>query len=235
MRSRLALALLRFVALAGGGLVLLGLIGFLFPYLSDLLAASFQSGLRAELERDAQLVRWAGMRTGVSGVVFGSESDTAPEEEVAWQVSDAQAFREVGLGGGGGTGRAICRLRIPALGLDSVVLDGVEPEQLAKGPGHYPTTARPGADGNCCIAGHRVTFGHPFRQLDRLAPGDAISLEAGGRSYEYVVTSTFTVAKSDNAALRSLDRPVLTLTTCHPPHSATQRLVVRAALGPSRG
>lgn len=231
MRSRLGLAFFRFLAIAGAGLVLLGLIGFLFPYLSDLFATSFQSSLRAELERDAQLLRWAGMRTGVSGVVFGEgSSESRPDEEVEWQHTDARAFRE-GIGGRlVGSGKVVCRLLIPSLGIDSVVLDGVEPEQLARGPGHYPSTAAPGADGNCCIAGHRVTFGHPFRLLDKLALGDHVTLERGGTSYVYAVTSMTTVAKTDNAPLRATDDACLTLTTCHPPHSSTQRLVVRAAL-----
>jgi LPXTG-site transpeptidase (sortase) family protein len=229
MRSRLWSALLRLALFAGGGLVLLGLLGFLFPYLSDLFSMSFQSDLRAELERTAQLARWAGMRTGVSGAVLGATVGAPAEQELEWQIAEAQSFRESPGGSLLGTGRAVCRIVIPALGLDAVVLDGVEPEQLAKGPGHYPTTPGPGADGNCCIAGHRVTFGHPFRHVDQLHAGDEIRLEAGGASYRYTVTSTFTVPKTDNSPLEETDAPTLTLTTCHPPHSATSRLVIRAA------
>lgn len=227
-RSGCARAAFRAIAIVGGGLVALGLLGFLFPLLSNLFAASFQSGLREDLARTAQLRRWAGMRTGVSAIVHRGESGESAWEEIAWRHEEATSF--AAGRGGVGSGRAVARIEIPRIGLDQVVLDGVEPEQLAKGPGHYPTTPMPGAGGNCCIAGHRVTFGHPFRRLDQLSPGDDITLEADGARYRYTVASVTTVPKGDSRPLEQTAQPSLTLTTCHPPHSSTDRLVVRAVL-----
>ena len=46
----------------------------------------------------------------------------------------------------------------------------------ATGPGHYPGTALPGQRGTVAIAGHRTTYGAPFRHLDDLERGDRIEL-----------------------------------------------------------
>jgi len=215
----------RLVVAAGVGLIVLGVLGFLAPSASDLFALSFQSDLERELQRGADLARWAGMRVGASGRCLAAVT--------AWQVTDASPRLTVGPGGGRrrlGSGRALCRIEIPSVDLSAVVVDGVEPEHLARGPGRYPGTADPGTAGNCCIAGHRVTFGHPFRRLDEVQSGDEIDLTADGVTYRYRVIACFAVPSSDNTPLQDSGLPELTLTTCHPPHGSTQRLVVQAVL-----
>ena len=42
------------------------------------------------------------------------------------------------------------------------VVEGTDPD-LRKGPGHYPYTPLPGERGTVAIAGHRTTYGAPFR------------------------------------------------------------------------
>ena len=46
-----------------------------------------------------------------------------------------------------------------------------QPDDLKKGPGHYPDTPLPGQLGNAAIAGHRTTYGQPFYRLDEVAAG----------------------------------------------------------------
>ena len=41
-------------------------------------------------------------------------------------------------------------------------------EQPPQGPGHYPETPPPGEKGTVAIAGHRTTYGAPFRDIDQL-------------------------------------------------------------------
>jgi len=205
--------------------VVLGLLGFLAPSASDLFSVAFQADLERELQRGADLGRWSGMRAGASGRCLGVVT--------AWQVSDAAPRLTVGPGGGRrklGSGRALCRIEIPSIDLTAVVVDGVEPEHLARGPGRYPGTADPGGAGNCCIAGHRVTFGHPFRRLEEVESGDEIDLVADAVTYRYQVIARFAVPVSDNSPLLDSGLPELTLTTCHPPHGSKQRLVVQAVL-----
>ena len=66
-------------------------------------------------------------------------------------------------------GDAIARIGIPKIGVDQYVVEGVNVDDLRKGPGHYPSTQLPGHEGNSAIAGHRTTYGAPFGDLDQLA------------------------------------------------------------------
>lgn len=125
----------------------------------------------------------------------------------------------------------VTRLRVPRLGIDVVVVEGVTAEALRAGAGHYPNTPLPGDRGNVAVAGHRVTYGHPFRDLDRVVRGDRIELATPVGAFTYVVTRPpFVVAPHDLSVLRQDERSLLTLTTCNPAHSARERLVVQAVL-----
>ncbi len=73
-------------------------------------------------------------------------------------------------------GDAIARLEIPRIGVDDIVVAGVQVADLRKGPGHYPDTPLPGQQGNAAIAGHRTTYGAPFFRVDELEPGDEIAV-----------------------------------------------------------
>ena len=64
----------------------------------------------------------------------------------------------------------------PSAGLSAVVVEGNGAGELRRGPGHYPATALPGQRGTVAIAGHRTTYGAPFRHLDDLERGDRIEL-----------------------------------------------------------
>ncbi len=63
-------------------------------------------------------------------------------------------------------GDPVGEIRIPAIGLDQVVVEGTNTNDLRQGPGHYIGTPLPGQGGNAAIAGHRTTYGHPFYNLD---------------------------------------------------------------------
>ena len=134
-------------------------------------------------------------------------------------------------------GDPIAIIRIPDIGVEKYVVEGVEPDDLKKGPGHYPHSVQPGRLGNFAVAGHRTTYGEPFRNLDKLAVGDDIEvIDARGREFVYVVTAISIVQPSDSWVVSTSDPTiaVLTLTTCHPEFSAKQRLVVSARLDEQR-
>ena len=65
-----------------------------------------------------------------------------------------------------GNGDPLGRLRIPSLGVNLVFVEGANPAQLEKGPGHYAGTALPGERGTVGVAGHRTTYLAPFRHID---------------------------------------------------------------------
>ena len=136
-------------------------------------------------------------------------------------------------------GSVTARIQIRAIGVDQFVVEGTATADLEKGPGHYAGTAVPGQAGNVAIAGHRTTFGEPFRRLDELHRGEPITLTTiTGQKLTYVVSRPpVAVSPSDNAILGDYGDDRLTLSTSDPRYTATDRLVVVALLsaGPSSG
>lgn len=123
-------------------------------------------------------------------------------------------------------------LRIPKLELEFEVNYGVDEENLKKGPGFYPESGYPDS-GNVSIAGHRNAHGSPFWHLNKLEPGDEISLYYREKLYEYKIDSVFVTHNRDWSVVAPTQVPALTLTTCHPLKpigGSYDRLIVRAYL-----
>jgi sortase A len=134
-------------------------------------------------------------------------------------------------------GEAVARMVIPKIGLDWYVVEGVSLGDLAKGPGHFHETPMPGQLGNAAIAGHRTTHGAPFYDLDRLAAGDPITITTKVGTYTYRVTGTEVVSPTEYAKVIPTTDPsvaTLTLATCNPRFSTSQRLIVHALLVPEQ-
>jgi sortase A len=135
-------------------------------------------------------------------------------------------------------GDVLARIGIPKIGVDQYVVEGVNVDDLRKGPGHYPTTQLPGHEGNSAIAGHRTTYGAPFGELDQLQPGDQIVVVTVQGNFKYKVTDQRVVDPGEISVLDPSHDPArpghdlatLTLTTCNPKYSASQRLIIRAQL-----
>ncbi|MBW3626602.1 MAG: sortase [Actinobacteria bacterium] len=128
-------------------------------------------------------------------------------------------------------GESLTRLKIPSLGVDTVVVEGTTLSALRAGAGHYVDTPLPCEPGNVAIAGHRTTYGRPFHNLDRMKPGDEIILETPVGSCTYVLSKApFIVEPTDFSVVAPTPAGMVTLTTCHPKNSAAQRLIVQADL-----
>jgi sortase A len=132
-------------------------------------------------------------------------------------------------------GDPIARLELPTIGVDKIVVAGVEKNDLKKGPGHYPDTPMPGQLGNSAIAGHRTTFGQPFFDVDKLEIGDEIVVTTLAGRFVYRVTGQEIVSPSDYQVIATTDptRATLTLTSCHPKYTARERIIVYAELDPA--
>ena len=128
------------------------------------------------------------------------------------------------------TGEAVAMIRIPKIGVEKAVVEGVGVSDLKKGPGHYPQTPLPGQGGNSGIAGHRTTYGAPFFELDRLEAGDEILVRTLQGEFRYVVDQSFVVLPDQVEVLDPTEEARLTLTTCNPRYSARERLIVSAVL-----
>ena len=128
-------------------------------------------------------------------------------------------------------GDALATLKIDKLGLYKAVVEGVDTNDLKKGPGHYAGTPLPGEAGNVAIAGHRTTYGAPFYRINELAIGDPIQVTTKQGTFTYKMVEQKVVGPNDNFVLDNTpDRNILTLTTCHPRFSAAQRLIIIAEL-----
>ncbi|MEA3186138.1 MAG: sortase [Ilumatobacteraceae bacterium] len=130
-------------------------------------------------------------------------------------------------------GEAVARLEIPRMGLHRIIVEGATAGDLAKGPGHFPETPLPGQLGNAAVAGHRTTHGHPFYDIDQLQPGDEIIITTVNGRYVYQVTGTEVVSANDYEAVIPTTDPTkatLTLVSCTPRYSSTNRIVVHSEL-----
>jgi len=127
-------------------------------------------------------------------------------------------------------GQPLGRIRIPSIGLSSVVVAGTGTSDLRLGPGHYPGTPLPGARGTVGIAGHRTTYGAPFRKLDKLSKGDRIEVRMPYGTFTYRVEQSRIVAPTAIWVTRRKSYDRLILSACHPLYSAAQRIVVFARL-----
>ena len=140
-------------------------------------------------------------------------------------------------------GKVVGIIRIPKIDITQFVIEGTTVDDLRRAPGHYAGTPLPGQIGNAGIAGHRTTYGHPFYDLDQLQTGDEVFFQTlTGERWRYVLSEDpFAVNPSQTEVLlpRTQRNPItgveetqttLTLTTCNPRYSASQRLIVNAQL-----
>jgi sortase A len=130
---------------------------------------------------------------------------------------------------------------IPRLGFtwNKPVLEGTATGTLKKGLGHYANTAQLGQKGNFSVAGHRRTYGDPFKDFPKLRPGDAVVLTDGTTWFTYRIDKgPYKTVPTDIEVIDPVPRKsgytregrYLTLTTCDPEWGHSHRLIVWAHL-----
>jgi sortase A len=160
----------------------------------------------------------------------GTPTTPAPTTTVRVTTTTAPAVPLPALGTVIPEGQAVGKIEIPRISVSQYFVQGVGDTDLQEGPGHYPGTPYPGEAGNAAIAGHRTTFGAPFYRLNELSPGDQIITTTRAGRFVYVVKLVTTVRPNQTEILNATRDNRLTLTTCNPRFSATQRLIVVASL-----
>jgi sortase A len=162
------------------------------------------------------------------------QAPLAPAEERALEkipdLSRRLAFRARALDRHLTDGQAMGRITMPRIGVSDVFVEGTGSGDLRKGPGHYPGTPLPGEHGTVAIAGHRTTYGAPFRRIDELEPGDRIDLRMPYGDFTYRVERTRIVPPTETSVTARVDHDRLILSACHPLYSAAKRIVVFARL-----
>ena len=131
-------------------------------------------------------------------------------------------------------GDPLGRISMPSIGVSSVVVAGTDTASLRLGPGHYPGTPLPGARGTVAVAGHRTTYGAPFRKLDKLERGDRLEMRMPYGTFVYRVEQRRIVPPTAVWVTRRTSYDRLILSACHPLYSAAKRIVVFARLIDSR-
>lgn len=157
------------------------------------------------------------------------------EARQAWDQAEARAVvslaRRTSAAAGNSApilnGAPVARLLIPRLGLDAIVLEGVDSDDLNGGPGHVPGSAFPGELGNAIISAHRDRH---FARLGEIRMGDTVVTESGALKASWIVIAKRVIDADAPALFRTKDA-TLTLTTCWPIRylgSAPERLLVTA-------
>ncbi len=122
------------------------------------------------------------------------------------------------------------RIQIPAITVDAPIVQGDGWEQLKKGVGQHIGSANPGETGNVVLSAHNDIFGEIFRDLDRMRPGDEITIYTNQRAYTYVVSNNMVVEPTQVDLMEDTSQPTLTLISCYPYLVDNQRIAVTARL-----
>ena len=122
-------------------------------------------------------------------------------------------------------------VRIPAIGLEQVVVQGSSPEDLKQGPGHLPSSPLPGEFGNAVVVGHRLTYGGPFADIGRLAEGDTIDVLTGQGHFTYTVTGVAVVKPGEPDVVGPSSDSRLTLVTSASAFGSDRRAVTATLKG----
>lgn len=222
-----ALRVTGWALLAAGGVVALYLVYSLF--FTNFTTNQAQSDLRQQWQEQ--------VGDGSAADEHGTAQHDAEAERDRLASTAERADAEADFGG------AVAMLEFDRPGDDEpvvhadplFVVENVRLPTLRRGPGHYPSSAPPGEEGNFAVAGHRTTYGAPFLHLDELRPGDEVHVtDREGKRHTYEVAEQRVVGPDARWVVGSDpldgDAPTLTLTTCHPRFSAAKRLVVFAEL-----
>ncbi|MET8078161.1 class E sortase [Streptomyces sp. NPDC005303] len=190
----------------------------------------FWTGVKADTVMDDQIDQlqnqWAKGSVGQPRSTAGAAASTSPSP------AEPAPYR---------SGKPFAIMYIPRLGFtwNKPVLEDTEVGTLKKGLGHYANTARLGQQGNFSVAGHRRTYGDPFKDFPRLRHGDAVVLTDGTTWFTYRIDKgPYKTVPTDIEVIDPVPRKsgyrrpgrYLTLTTCDPEWGHSHRLIVWAHL-----
>jgi sortase A len=215
------------VLIVGGLLVLAYAAAVLFwrDPVTDLYARYQQNQLESALEHEFEA--WdAGPPPAVAEAEDEEQEAVDPAASKAATSRNARRFLR-----GLEQGQAFGRIHIPRIGVEAVVVHGTRwGADLSRGPGHYERTTVPGLGKTVGIAGHRTTFGAPFRKIDKIEVGDEITLEMPYATFRYRVFRHEIVDEKDWSVIRNRGFDTLMLSACHPLYGSSERWIVYARL-----
>lgn len=154
-----------------------------------------------------------------------SELDLAALQKLATEKR-RMAFLARRLRADAERGSAVGRIKIATMDANFVVVNGSDAETLRKGPGIYDDVPFPGMPGTTAIAGHRTTYGAPFRAINKVKAGDEVIVEMPYGTFTYEVERTQIVKPTALEVIKRVSYDRLVLSACHPLYSAAKRFIV---------
>ncbi|MEU6769181.1 class E sortase [Streptomyces sp. NPDC046853] len=188
----------------------------------------FWTGVKADNAMDSQIddlqERWAQGSVPAQTDGGGSAETSSPKKPAPYE-----------------DGKPFAVMYIPRFGFtwNKPVLEGTGTGILKKGLGHYGDTAQLGQRGNFSVAGHRRTYGDPFKDFPKLRPNDPVVLTDGTTWFTYRIDKKpYKTLPGDIGVIDAVPRKsgfdgpgrYLTLTTCEPEWGHSHRLIVWAHL-----
>lgn len=122
-------------------------------------------------------------------------------------------------------------LIIPSINVNGEIHEGEDEQTMNKGLWRIPHSSTPDKSSNTVIVAHRFMWtsgAKTFYHLDKVNPGEEITLIWNKKKYIYKVHETKIVAPQETYIESPTKQPQLTLYTCHPLWTSDKRLVVIA-------
>jgi LPXTG-site transpeptidase (sortase) family protein len=179
---------------------------------------------------------------GVTFLMYGLLNFPAFEAQARYYASELSPKPAAAVAPTSAVDNNLSEIIIPGIGVkapvtyESSVNNATIAFDLRSGVVHYGSTALPGEKGNVVIFGHSSgvaweigSYKFVFTLLNKLKPGQLVTLDYHGTQYVYVVTGSQVVPPTDMKVLDSNGtQSELTLITCTPVGTSTNRLVVHA-------
>lgn len=176
-------------------------------------------------------------------VPYYVDGSTRPSDEVPLSSIPQLGTESYGYATPAGEHVAPERIIIPTIGKDLPILNPATKDNealdalLVKGSVRYPDSALLGENGNMFIFAHsshlavvRNKMYQAFNDIEKLQPGDLITVRGAGKDYVYRVDSVrLTDANEEMIDLSPTREPKLTLSTCDNFGKKSSRYVVAAS------
>ena len=143
-----------------------------------------------------------------------------------YDVEKGGYFAQLSCGGSGIMGY----IEIPKINVDLPIYHGITGDEMQRGAGHVPQTSLPigGIDTHSAIAAHTGQASDPlFSDLPLLEIGDGFSIHIFGDVLNYKIIDKQVVVPTDVETIKiQKGKDLVTLITCYPYPSNTERLLV---------
>lgn len=211
-------------------LAILGLVAILFNGMNLMrtLNQEVAAGWKQATPEATPLITAVILPSGHISPQLSSQAQENWDEIPVYLQNAARSFENLPISTAGPEGAT--NLSIPAIQVDSPIVQGDNWDQLRKGVGQHLGTPNPGQPGNLVLSGHNDIYGEVFKNLDRLKPGDSITIFTTTRQYVYTVTGTQIVEPTQVEVMAPTSNATITLISCYPYLVDKKRIVVSATL-----